>query len=74
MFAVLRVVLEAELAVEQVLVAIEPDVVHAVGGQDQKVQVGMWCDQFTTHFSDDVIEDTSGIICAFAQQFDLKID
>jgi hypothetical protein len=34
MFAVLRVVLEAELAVEQVLVAIEPDVVHAVGGQD----------------------------------------
>ncbi len=39
MFAVFGIVLQTELAVEQVLVAIEADVVHTVGGEHQEVEV-----------------------------------
>ncbi len=58
--------MKAEVAVEQVLVAIEADVVLSVGREDKEVEAVEGVHQFATHFGYDVIKNTAGVICTFA--------
>ena len=72
MLPVLGLGLDAQVRVDQELVAVEPDVVLAVGGRDQNPEVVFNVNQLATHLRDDVIEHPTGVVGTFTNEFDLQ--
>ena len=66
MLSVFRVVVKTEVAVDQVLVAIQTDVILSVGREDEEVEAVEGVHQFSTHFGYDVIKNAASVVCAFA--------
>ena len=66
MLPVLGLAAYAELAVEQELVSVEPDVVLTVWRRYQDVNVLLDVDKLAAHLGDDVVKDTPGVVCTFA--------
>lgn len=72
MLPVFRLGFDAEIRVEQELVAIESDVVLTVRRRDENPDIVLGIDQLAAHLRDDVIKNAAGVVGSFANKFHLE--